>query len=97
MNENSNRIQLIRMFFLLFWSVAIVGFSCHFGEMLSKQLDEIDVEFCRCPWYLCTIDVQRTLLIAMAHTQRSMIVTGFGNIQCSRDSFKRVINDVDDE
>ena len=75
---------------MLFWSIVIVGFACNFGEMLSNQLDAIHAELCRCNWYLCPIDVRHIILIILANTQRPMIVTGFGNVQCTRASFKRV-------
>lgn len=58
--------------------------------MLTNQFELIHDELCRCDWYLCPIDMQRMVLIVLANTQWPKIVQGFGNVQCTRDSFKKV-------
>lgn len=68
----------------------MVGAACNFGDMLTYQFEIIDRELCRCDWYLCPMDVQRLILIVSANTQRSPTIIGFGNISCTRDSFKNV-------
>lgn len=89
-SQNSNKIEMIPLIFMLFWSIVLVGVACNFGDMLTHEFEMIDCELCRCDWYLCPMDVQRLILIVSANTQRSPIVTGFGNVQCTRESFKGV-------
>lgn len=74
----------------MFWSVVILGIACNCGEMVSNRFEIIHDALCRCDWYLWPIDLQQIILIVLANTQRSTIVYGFGNVECSRESFKKV-------
>lgn len=50
-----------------------------FNEMLNKT-----------NWYLYPAEMQRMLVIFISITQEPSFIRGYGNIECTRDSFKQV-------
>lgn len=58
--------------------------------MVAQQFDDLNEELCQRNWYLYPIDVQQMWLIFMVNFQQATYIRGYGNIQCSRDSFKVV-------
>lgn len=57
-------------------------------------MEIFDVELFQCNWYAYPIETQKLLLTFMSSTQRSKILHGFGNIQCTRNAFKSVNLDL---
>lgn len=45
-----------------------------------------------CDWDQFPSDIQRMLRIIMINAQRPVFFQGFGNILCTRDTFKKVIS-----
>lgn len=64
--------------------------SSELGEMLMRKFNEFNDAFYQCKWYFFSIEMQKMLLIVIANTQQPIFVQGFGNISCTRDSFKKV-------
>lgn len=77
---------------LILTSFVLMFFICEFGERLSHYFNTFDDAFGQCRWYLFPIEMQRMLVIATINTQQPVIIQSFGNIPCTRDSFKRVWN-----
>ena len=72
-------------------SIVALFFFCEFGEMVSNRFGKFDEKiFQQIVWYLFPIEVQQWLVAFMPTTQRSMVFRGYGNIQCTREAFKRV-------
>lgn len=63
---------------------------CMFGENLAEQFDMLDVKLYQCDWFLFPIDIQRMLITLMSNTQQPAAIIGYGNIECTRETFKRV-------
>lgn len=74
-------------------SAAAILFSfCMFGESLANQFDELDLRFYQSiDWYLFPMGIQRMLVTVMSNTQRPTVILGYGNVECTRDTFKTVI------
>lgn len=65
-------------------------FFCEFGQSVSSEFNSFDHEIYQCDWYTFPMNLQQMLVILMLDTQQSMYIRGYGNIVCSRDTFKKV-------
>lgn len=90
LSQNANRMELARISNLLLWSFILVFITCEFSEMVTERFECFNDAIDQCDWYLFPHDIQRMFLIVLANTQQSIFLQSFGNIPCSRDSFKRV-------
>lgn len=84
-------MMLASILVTVFWSFAFCLFFCEFGEKLTEKYESFNEKLYRCHWYAFPIEMQRMLLIFMSSTQHSPFLRGFGNIVCTRDTFKVVI------
>lgn len=80
-----------RLYTLIFNPFLISFLYCELGEMIKNEFNIFNEELCQCKWYLFSIDVQRMILIFMSDAQQPMLLRGYGNIVCTRNSFKNVI------
>lgn len=58
--------------------------------MITAQFTAFKDEFGQCKWYLFPIEMQRMFVIVMANAQQPIILSGFGNVYCLREVFKKV-------
>lgn len=63
---------------------------CEFGERLSERFNIINDEILDWDVYIYPKNIQKILPIILYGTQKSVALSGFGNIQCTRDTFKKV-------
>lgn len=82
--------MLISLFCVMFWSFSLVFFLCEFGENISGEFDELNGVIYQCNWHLCPLEVQNKLPIILISTQDPIILSGFGNVLCTREAFKSV-------
>lgn len=62
---------------------------CDMSQTMSKQFEKLSDEVWNLDWYLFPIDMQGIILISMANRrQQAVAIEGFGNIQCSWETFK---------
>lgn len=85
---------MIRILFLMFWSIIILFLTCEFGEMITGEFEMFDDEFAKSNWYYFPIEVQRMFITVMANTQQPKILQAFGNTPCTREVFKKVKNQL---
>lgn len=76
--------------FYAYWSFRILYLYCESGQRVTNRFSEFHNELCRCDWHLFPIEVQRMLVIVMSNTQQPTTIQGYGNIMCTRNSFKKV-------
>lgn len=81
---------MIPSFICMISSIAAIFIVCEFGHQLTMQFNKFDEELFQCNWYLFHIELQQMLVTVMANTQQLAYMQGFGNIQCTRNSFKEV-------
>lgn len=74
---------------LMIWSILILLSNCEMGQNVSNQFQVLSEEICKCDWYLMPHNLQRILIIIILNVQ-PVLISGFANVVCSRDSFKRV-------
>lgn len=93
----SNLMDLITPLTEMAWSFAMIALYCEFSHMMCKEFTLFSEEFHRCDWYLFPFQLQRMYLTFLLDTRQITIVRGFGNISCTRDTFKKVINCLNSE
>lgn len=81
---------MIRVGFLIFWSFVILFIFCECSQHVTNKFDTFNDELSQCDWYLFTNAMQRMLLIVLVNAQQSIFIHGYGDIQCTRDTFKNV-------
>lgn len=89
-NSTSTTSELLQPLLSVVWSFAIVFGICEFGERLTGRFDVFDATLWQCNWYSYPIELQRSLPILMANAQQIPFLKSYGNITCTRDSFKMV-------
>lgn len=90
MQPDSNPMEMIRNVCLGFWSFVFLFLFCELCQNMSTQFDIYGDELYYCDWYLLTSKLQRTLLIVLTNAQQPVTIHGYGNIECTRDTFKKV-------
>lgn len=88
--HTNSTVDLIRPIFLLLSCFVQIFLICDFGHKVCNQFIALEDSIYRINWYLLPIDLQRFLLIIMIASQKSVEIRGFGNISCTRETFKKV-------
>lgn len=87
--ENDPAAILAPMF-LVIWAFTFIFLYCELGKAVTDEFDSIDEDLCQYKWYLLSIEIQQMMIIFMNDTQQPALFRGFGNVTCTRDSFKNV-------
>lgn len=59
--------------------------------MVTQKFVEVNHGLFECDWYLFPIEIQRKYLpIILMNTQKTVKLRGFGNIDITRETFKKV-------
>lgn len=72
------------------YSLNMLLLFCEFGEQMSERFEEIYDLSCRMDWYLFPTDVQRMMPMILMGTQKPVVINGYGNVACTRLTFKTV-------
>lgn len=89
-SPTTNILVLVASTLATIVSLILVFFLCELGESVANQYKLVDDELYQCDWYSFPIEVQRSLVIFRSYTQQPVLIQGFGNIRCVRNSFKNV-------
>lgn len=71
-------------------SLALILLLCEFGETVVDRFELVDDKLCQCEWYLFPVGMQKPLAIFMLFTQQPVMIRGFANVRCVRETFKKV-------
>lgn len=88
--DNWNLAELASTLTILIEILVVVFVICEIGESVTIQFETFEMELSQCEWFLLPIKMQRMYLIFVAHTQQEQNIHGYGNITCSRETFKKV-------
>lgn len=91
-DTSSTTSEFVQSLLSVVWSFVIVFAICEFGERLTMQFVVFSETISQCRWYTYPIEMQRILPILIANTQQPGFIESYGNIECTRDSFKKVSN-----
>lgn len=83
-------LMLVNQLCVTFWSFALIFLFCNFGEKIGGQFNKLNDVIYQCNWYLCPLKTQQMFPMILTATQNVPTMTSFGNVVCSRESFKKV-------
>lgn len=90
MSDHLNQIAIIIMLLFVAEVFAFIFFACELGERISDRFDVFNAELSRCDWNLLSIKMQRMYLIFLLSTQQPVHIKCYGDIVCTRETFKEV-------
>lgn len=86
----SNPAYLLNSLLFITASFVTVFLTCEMGQNVSNQFNKFGDKVGTCDWYLLLRKLQQMFVIVMINAQEPVSIRGFGNVECTRDSFKRV-------
>lgn len=89
--DNTNVIGMVTMAITIFWSVTLDFLFCDFGQRVTNRYAVFGDQLCKCHWYLLPIEMQRIYSGFLLNTQQELFIQSYGDIVCSRNTFKMVI------
>lgn len=90
LSSNPSTAGILISTLMICWTLLFLFFCCELGEMVANRLNSLDNELCRCDWHVFSVEMRRFYIITMCNTQQATIIRGYGNMVCTRDSFKKV-------
>lgn len=63
---------------------------CEYGQMVSTRFEEVDEKIYQSDWHLFPRQIQRMLPTIINNTQQPVIITGFANVEYTRETFDSV-------
>lgn len=79
----------------MFWSFVQIFLFCELGEILTSQYDKLNGIIFECEWYKFPIGTQKTLPIITMGFRIPVVISGYGNIRCTRRTFHNVMHIFD--
>lgn len=75
---------------LLFWSFSQMFIFSELGERLSDRFNQLDTAIIYCDWYTFPLKLRKSLPMILEGTQKPIRLRGYGNVPCTRETFKNV-------
>lgn len=91
MDGNSTAVEIVITTLFTIWVFVLTFLFCEPGERVSNQFESFGEELQRCNWYKLSMEMQRLYAIFLLNTQQPIIIESYGQLQCTRETFKRVI------
>lgn len=89
-SDTSSLLLLLMTIIYACYAFGSVFIACELCEQTSKLFIEIDDIMCQLDWYHFPYEVQKMLPTILIMTQKPFEIECFGDITCSRDTFKKV-------
>lgn len=89
MSTSPNFSAIVKGSVLAVLSFTQIFIFCDTSEQVTSRFIEIDV-YVICDWYKYDRDTCRLFPIIIANSQQPVILKGYGNILCTRETFKKV-------
>lgn len=72
------------------WAFSMVAFYCEASHWIGEKFQSFNYKLQQCDWYLYPVKLQRVYMMFTLDTQELTIARGYGNIACTRTTFKTV-------
>lgn len=82
--------ELLRPATLVFWSFAAMFLLCEYGQMVTTRFEKIDELVYQMDWHSFPDEIQRMLPTLINNTQQPIIISGFANVEYTRETFDSV-------
>lgn len=80
----------IRTGSFLFWSFGKAVVICENAQDITDTFDDFDYSIYQMDWWLFPLGIKRMLPLVLMNSQKPVVVQSFGNLICSRLTFKSV-------
>lgn len=84
-------ISRVMLLTLLGFSFIINLIFCESGQMVGIQFEMFNDALNQCNWWSFPVEMQQMLIVVMANSQYLTLIRGYGNVLCTRETFKKVI------
>ena len=81
---------LLRPITLVFWSFASMFLLCEYGQMVTTRFEDIDEAVYQSEWHSFPDKIQRILPTIINNTQQLVIISGFCDVEYTRETFDSV-------
>lgn len=81
---------LLRPMTLVFWSFASMFLLCEYGQMVTTRFEDIDEAVYQSEWHSFPDKIQRILPTIINNTQQPVIISGFCDVEYTRETFDSV-------
>lgn len=92
LDENAKLIETFIVSISAIWIFGILFSICELGERMTYHFEMFGKELEQCDWHKLPIQMQRMHLIFLLDTQQPKNITCYGDILCTRETFKMVFN-----
>lgn len=89
-DQTASPVMIVVMICLTFWSFSLAFFFCEFGELISSNYGDLPIGLYDNKWYFYPLNEQRMIPTILIGTQDVVTLCGFGNVRCTRETFKTV-------
>lgn len=90
LNDNAKSLDIVMALLSAIWTFVFIFMVCEPVQRVTNQFEMFNKELSRCVWYELPNELQQMYLIFLSDTQQAKTVACYGNIECSRDTFKKV-------
>lgn len=73
------------------YGFGFVFIYCEAGNQIAGKFDEVDEAFYNLEWDIFPEKIQKMMPIILHVTQQPVQLKAYGNFECSRNTFKKVI------
>lgn len=84
-------VEIIILVYMLVLLAPYIFIFCEPSQWYINQFEGFEEEVTRCDWYSLPIDLQRIYMIFLTDAQNPIFLSSFGDIECNRDTSKRVL------
>lgn len=85
-----NTVELLIISLITFHGFIEIFLYCVLGQMVTDQFENYNQSLGQSNWYLFPIEMQKVYILVMANAQEPSLIRGFGNIECTRETLKKV-------
>lgn len=89
-SETLDRLILLNSLLSLSACVPAMFLLCHLGQRITSDFDALNVSVYQVLWYRLPTQMQRNFVPILMVTQKSMVFSAIGELNCSHETFKRV-------
>lgn len=89
--NNPDRGEVIAQLVSVILIFVVIFLICECGQIVTIQFEIFNDTLNRCKWYYMPIELQQMLVVVMVGAQHSTQFQGYGNVECTCESFKKVV------
>lgn len=90
LDDDTKLFEILVVLIIAIWVFGLVFFICDLGERITYHHDMFYRELERSEWNMLSTRLQRLYMMFLTDAQQSTYISCYGNVSCTRDTFKTV-------